>query len=878
MHLVRTYFIFELLHSAAFQRGGRYSHRMKNKAVPATYRSGGHFIASLYYKGIFMENTELIKTKINIKLVLGIVTIVSFLALISIVLMYVMKTQNYFASGNDIWGHLFKSDLMYKSMKNGDYYPLYTELWYNGVQPYRYWAPLPYYIMAGLQYLSNGSLINAYYLFTGLSFFVGSIGWLLWGISCRRIVLCSFLGAIWFFMPENFRIFFCEGNLPRMVIAILLPYLLYFLWRFVEVEKNASLFAIILLLCMSTLCHVMVAAMIGISTFIFLAIYSIYAKKILRSIYALTGMILSFALCGIWLYPALIGGIVGMDPSANAEVMSLLSAPLSMSLDPINRMTGVVDTFYYGISVAIVSVIGILLSNKKEKAGFYTVIIILLATTTAAMPFLLKLPLSQILWMRRFAPIAYALFFFSLIEWKKCKRNFMLLLVIIIVIDCIPSFDISRYYTQLSKKTDNEIAIAEAITSQRVALMDLSSNGSYPSWELCEGDNPTSYTYGWAWQGASTSSNIVMLNTALEQGYFDYMFDRCIELGNDTVIVKKEMLEMSNKSLQDLSDAAKNSHYTLYCETKQTYIFHRDVFNSFGVITTYEGLAIGRSASQISLSFPKFTVGNSDNIEDYTVEELSKYKIIYLSDFKYNTRKSAEAIVHQLSAKGVKVVIDMNRIPTDRLTNRKTFLDVTAQTISFETRYPNLLYKDNIVMHNNFKRDYSTWNTVYLDNIKYPTGKFAYLAQDLDFIGTNEDKNIVFIGLNILFHAMQTEDKAVMNIISETLNMEENALPNRELVNINLTYKKDLIIIDTPVEGVNTTIAFQDNFVFNDSLKKENNLLIVTKKYTEIKLVYPYLKQGILVTVLGIIGILILYLLIINSTFPVKNRMLKLIK
>jgi uncharacterized membrane protein len=355
-----------------------------------------------------MKKLHISKEKTNTKYILGAIASIAFLALIAIILMYIMKANRYFASGNDIWGHLFKTDLMYQNIKNGNYYPLYTDLWYNGVQPFRYWAPLPYYLMAGLQYITGGDITNAYYLFTGLSFFVGGIGWLLWGISSGRIVLCSFLGTIWFFMPENFRIFFCEGNLPRMIIAILLPYLVYFLWRFVEIEQDSSLFAIILLLCISTLCHVMVAAMIGIGSFIFLTIYSIYTKKILRPIYALIGMILSFALCGIWLYPALIGGLVGMDSAANTEVMNLLSAPLSTSLNPLNRITGIVDTFYYGISVAIISLIGILLSNKKEKAGFYTAIIILLASTTAAMPFLSKLPLSQILWMRRFAPIAFA--------------------------------------------------------------------------------------------------------------------------------------------------------------------------------------------------------------------------------------------------------------------------------------------------------------------------------------------------------------------------------------------------------------------------------------------------------------------------------------
>ena len=47
MHLVGTYFIFELLHSAACKRGGRFSHRLKTKAVPSTYRSWRHFLASL---------------------------------------------------------------------------------------------------------------------------------------------------------------------------------------------------------------------------------------------------------------------------------------------------------------------------------------------------------------------------------------------------------------------------------------------------------------------------------------------------------------------------------------------------------------------------------------------------------------------------------------------------------------------------------------------------------------------------------------------------------------------------------------------------------------------------------------------------------------
>ena len=44
MHLVRTYFIFELLHSAAFHRGGRYSHRLKSMRYPPFIEVGDIFL------------------------------------------------------------------------------------------------------------------------------------------------------------------------------------------------------------------------------------------------------------------------------------------------------------------------------------------------------------------------------------------------------------------------------------------------------------------------------------------------------------------------------------------------------------------------------------------------------------------------------------------------------------------------------------------------------------------------------------------------------------------------------------------------------------------------------------------------------------------
>ena len=44
---------FRAITSAACKRGRRFSHRLKTKAIPSTYRSGGDFLTSLYSKIYF---------------------------------------------------------------------------------------------------------------------------------------------------------------------------------------------------------------------------------------------------------------------------------------------------------------------------------------------------------------------------------------------------------------------------------------------------------------------------------------------------------------------------------------------------------------------------------------------------------------------------------------------------------------------------------------------------------------------------------------------------------------------------------------------------------------------------------------------------------
>lgn len=771
-------------------------------------------------------------------------------------LSYIMREQSFYASGCDIWGHLLKSDMMYENIKEGNWYPLYTKYWYNGMQPYRYWAPLPYYTLASLQFLANGDVMEAYYLFAFIAFFFGGLGWVLFGYSTKRIPFCTAIGCLWFFLPENFRVYYCEGNLPRMMTAILIPYLVWFVWRYVCLKKNRAMVGITLFMALISLCHVMISAMMGITTFVFLFIYAIYSQKIKRCVQVIVGMLLGYLLIAIWLIPALSGGLVGMNAESTRTVMEALTYKLSISLNPFNRLYGVIDTFYYGISVTLISIFGCFLAKKREKAGFITAILILLFTTPESVFFLSKLPLSQLFWMMRFSTIAYAYFAWSLIELRNTRRFVRILILLLLFVDCIPSFSIARYYTQTEGRTNDEVDIAKRITNQRVILLDFSTYGSYPSYELCKGEDAVPYSYGWAWQGAATSSNIVLLNTAFEKEKYEYLFDRCLELGNDTVLLKKEEIGKHGGSFDMVLDAAEKVGYQLYTETNDMLIFHMDTPKNFGIKTEYTGLAIGTYASHISLVYPEFQLGTKRYLDEYTLEELANYKVIYLSGFEYRNKFDAETLVALLSEQGVRVIIDMSHIPLDQRTRRKSFLSIMAQDIFFESYFPTLFYKNQEWNTDYFPEDYRIWNTCYVEGAPIKLGSVHYNNHDLVFAGMSENENVIYLGFNLLFYATESEDEVAYQILDDLFLMQRGVLPKRTLVPMNIMYSNRNIIIDSVEENVNTTIAFQDNFESVDGIINENNLLGVTRKHTVISLVYPHKKIALFVNILGVIAFL----------------------
>lgn len=775
------------------------------------------------------------------------------LLIISLGILYFVSKSGSYPAGADTLCHIYKGEILYESIKQGNFYPLFDMKWYNGVEPLRYWAPLPVYILAGLQGILGGDSMKAYLWLVVIIFYFGALVWWKIGMELHRSFLGYFLGILWFFMPNNLYALLIEGNLPRGICMIVLPLFFFEIYEYLEKKNWWRLVSITILFAFMSLCHMGYAGMIAIGFLIFAIIHGIQFRswKYLKN--CVISIILGFGLIGIWLYPSLKGGITSTDSS---QVMKSFFQDLWISLNPILRLS-TQDYFYFGLASALLAIFGLFFSKKQCRGGFLTAFIILICTTTTMYSLIVRLPGSQYLWMLRFISIALVLILLSLLYWSSLRKGILVLVCFLLVLDTIPSLwllygtDHGVTPQQRFEKREAQTLIdkGKELTTQRMALLDLSSLEAEGAYLVSAGERGVNATYGAGWQSAATASNIVQLNQALEDGFYLYLFDRCIELGNDVVLIQKNKLQYQQNDVENLNTIATRLGYVLVEENEEYLLYHLDTYQQFGVISEYKAIGIGTSAPSMSLMYPVIEETQSNNLNDYTAEQLSQYEVVYLAGFTYDDKEAAEDMLRQISQKGTRVVILADGIPIDKEKQTKSFLGVTCYDIQFSNGYPALQTKNGELYTSLFPEGYQNWNTVYMNGLDQSWGKIEDLGKELDFYGTVENDNIIMLGLNLSYHYALTQDAAVATILSDMMSIHSYELPKRELVPIHVTTDKNQVVIESPKDQVNTTLSYHDNFVSKQSLKTSQQLVIVDKGVTKINMKYPYKEAGLIISI-----------------------------
>lgn len=189
------------------------------------------------------------------------------------------------------------------------------------------------------------------------------------------------------------------------------------------------------------------------------------------------------------------------------------------------------------------------------------------------------------------------------------------------------------------------------------------------------------------------------------------------------------------------------------------------------------------------------------------------------------------------------------------------------QDITFSQRYPTLYLDGEEQMMLDFSEENQEWNTGYLEGCDESVGTFSYSDQDLTWLGSvKEAPNVWFLGLNLAYHSIDREDRNGFAVLSGLFAIEQGALPQRQLVELTISYSNSGMTITSLKDNVNTTLAFLDSFATTEKVEKKNHLLYVNQGTTRITYHYPYLVEGAILSVVGILLFVVYFLWICKKS------------
>lgn len=669
-----------------------------------------------------------------------------------------------FPWGSDSWGHLFKAEMLYEQIQQGNYYPQFTEYWYNGVQPFRYWAPLPYYALAALRGLC-GDIFTAGNLYIYLCALLGGLSWLL--LSRRMGLWPAVMAAVaWLLWQDNVRVAFSEGNLPRVLATALLPLLFALFLHIVTRPKSyGAIIAVILGLQLTLLCHAMIAAVYCISLALFAVFLWVFQGCCVNSITrGILALVLGIFSSSWWLLPSLTGGITGIDAQAVKEIVQFV--PAHISLSPLYRFKNI-ETFYWGISLITFLLICLITWKSKPawaKSLAVCGLILLVITFPLFRAIYLVFPLTHLLWPLRFSSFgALAIIASGLTfepegkrqRWLQSSSITGLLLIFMsafLLVDCLISFRLLAHTGTMPFTIIQAGKFLKDDPGWRVATIDLSRLGSAPSFTFSEMAG-LEQVFGWAWQGAVTSRNIMLLNTGIEKQYYPFLFRSCVDLGATDLVVKEDVIIDTEAFYKTAAIAGYQKR------------------NAFGDVSVWRGidrpylvgknprcLVIGKYAGTIALQFPEVEMALSPRIDDYTLDQLERYPMLILSGASWNSKKQAEELIIGYALSGGRVFIEMAGMPPNVLAKEPEFLGIYGEPVSIREEIEVRGKDVRVILPPPWQKEgeWMAYVPIGLDEVELEFSYYGNQAPVLGYKMINGNK-IWFLGANLSYHAFQSE-------------------------------------------------------------------------------------------------------------------------
>ncbi len=674
-----------------------------------------------------------------------------------------LTSNDLYPTSTDALGHMAKIRYIAECLQDG-ILPSWFPFWYNGAAATQYYPPLSYYLMAPV-YILTDNIMLTFKIGCFTAIFLGGLG--VW-FYCRAFIgkWCGLFGSVAFCLqPYILLTLLSQGQVAQGPIIALTPWYLTLLLFYIKKPNTWKFIAITFLCAIMILSHPNSIFMNAICIMITLTAFLILRWVSFQS-YFLIGISVVFAgiLTAFW-------SLVGVTGLENPEIPKLLGEAAMTSTATADWFLLPTNFFYFAIPVSVGSLAAIFLfaystlyKKIRETRDFFVLFAILITCTSAVFSFGLRLPLfkyiplaenfvaGRILCLTSVSAAilcAYLLYKIqSVTTGKKIILRLFSFSICMLIMTAILYY-MNPYSVTYGAISDESFKLMISHTDESGANFEKGRYMFIGPFDCRQTFFPLQYNFnmseGYNIEGTTHNQIIWGEVTAIASGKFSYI---------------AKNLAFWNVRYLLLDERAKN----VIKGFDYTYDFQDDdlqdgnnffvskVPSSYYLTDHRNALLIGPGASGLAMEFPYLVYEQRQNIWDYSLEELSRFDLIYLCEPEINTineKERIERILVSLVNKGIRVIIEPSGM------NNYPIFGVTASDLPLESR-PTLQKQNNAVLKNSMDH-IELGKKIQYGRMLFGLDKAYYKLEqnrgqlENDIIGEKNvsNGNVLFIGLHL---------------------------------------------------------------------------------------------------------------------------------
>lgn len=166
-------------------------------------------------------------------------------------------------------------------------------------------------------------------------------------------------------------------------------------------------------------------------------------------------------------------------------------------------------------------------------------------------------------------------------------------------------------------------------------------------------------------------------------------------------------------------------------------------------------------------------MGTSLKVDDYSFDELSSYETLVLAGFDWRDRQAAETLVKQVAQAGVRVLVDLTGVRDDPLARQPYFLGVWGEGIFLGHDALRLEGEGQTYQLLPFSSEFPSWKAYTPQGLDRDILQHPYFGMWSTALGYKQfgAGRVWFVGLNLPYHAVLTQDPVVIKLLGDLLEM-----------------------------------------------------------------------------------------------------------